>query len=778
MRIENAGSRPKPRTDVQRKGGSPESHRSPTTDEVDGTSQPLRDSQSPRIFTSHPNDNRQLSKPNFIEESAQGSSRSREGNEECNLAHGGLVPTGERSLDGNDVAQPDRRVDQQYTHTQSDGGSIGREGPDGSSEESIAELSSSPEADGSDDGVPIDEPRGTGCGEAIRITQTDDLPGHCTSDGEPDANVEIVGHADGQNGDERTDIQIPVAHSQSIPDVPETDMLKDSEQQDALIDTDVSKDAPKHGLDAPEYSQINEPPDCPAASSAPEEQQKGGDGAAIGGEDAILQSIFSEPGALRHSDLPRSKGLTGTETLRESDVRSDSQGKGNSTSDRESAPSRSGRKHPTVYRDRRGLQRTLSHTPRASEPGESPPAKARLRLMLDLARRSARMSVCLSRPEGFPERIHPLLGGEDPVEAFDMSRYDDIDVSWTADLLDGELRIQSREGQQWLRSARSVHIFAESPAEAGLVSVGAARPGIPHVVVCKVADEESLRRASAATGSSHLTSHERWHGIPDGWAVFSEYNPIHSATPPLPAHLRTLDPGTEVAISLSGRLPIQDRVYAEVGPPRVVVAPLPDVVSVTIDGVPARQASDGTWEAEGWDRPGQHLIDVVPGPSLSYQIMADPAANPGWQFWDAHPERFGSESSEPWSRAMICGTAVRGRNDETIIAAASLPILVAIGHSRDAMPLTPRLDVPASVAVMAEAPSFLVAATGIRRTQGRVVWLGSTAKPGSRSIPDRHWAETVRSLAARRLRLDGADPKGEHVWRTAKQQARRIWKKR
>ena len=260
--------------------------------------------------------------------------------------------------------------------------------------------------------------------------------------------------------------------------------------------------------------------------------------------------------------------------------------------------------------------------------------------------------------------------------------------------------------------------------------------------------------------------------------MLSGYCPLHAAGEALPTQFSPLDPGTEVEISLAGGLAIRATVYAEGSPPRIGVDRLPDGASVMIGGISAKQAADGTWQADGWDSPGHHLIDVVPGPSLTYQIVADPVMNGERQFWDAHPARFGADSHKPWSRAAICGAAVRGTEGEKVIAAASLPVLIALGERRQAVPLIPRGDAPASVAMISEEPCFLIAATGLRRKQGRIVWLGSRAKRGSRSSPDQHWVKTVRSVAARRLRLEGADTDGERVWRNVKQRSRRIWRKR
>ncbi|MBZ0090068.1 MAG: hypothetical protein K8H90_06800, partial [Thermoanaerobaculia bacterium] len=281
----------------------------------------------------------------------------------------------------------------------------------------------------------------------------------------------------------------------------------------------------------------------------------------------------------------------------------------------------------------------------------------------------------LTRPDGFPARVTVIEAGRDSVEAYDEQRYDDLDLPWTTELLEGELRLTDADGFQWIRSARRVHIFAQDPSEPELISASAARAGIAHTLICRPGDADAVRRAAAATGSPELQTLEHWQGIPGGWLVLSGYTPAHAAAPPLPTGLRTLDPGEGLEISFDGGLAVRGRVYAAGHPPRIIITPAPGAASVTIGGMPAELSSDGAWTARGWDRPGQHIVDVVPGPSASYEIAGDPWLSGGWDFWDAQPERFGNGSGEPWARARICGALIRGPADETVLAAETQPTL-------------------------------------------------------------------------------------------------------
>lgn len=438
-------------------------------------------------------------------------------------------------------------------------------------------------------------------------------------------------------------------------------------------------------------------------------------------------------------------------------------------------------KPPAIHRDRRGKRRTLPAVaaPSDAAPVTPPPAarlaaEAKLRLSLHPIRRTARISVVLTRPDGFPERVTLQAGVEHVVNAYDTQRYDDLDLPWTGELLDGELRLASTDGFRWLRSARRVHIFAADPNEPDLISVGAARPGVAHALVCHSNDAADIRSAAVSAGSPELLAHEHWQGIPDGWTVLSRYIPTHAAENSLPPDLRPLDPGAGLDILFEGGLAVRPRVYAAGHPPRVAISPAPAGASVTIGGEPATLSADGAWEAPGWDLPGQHMVDVVPGPSASYEIAADPWNMAGWDFWDAYPDRFANQTLGPWARAQICGAQIRGPVGETVFAAETQPTLIALGLRSGAASLQRRGDVSVSIGFMAEAPAFLLAATGQRRTQGRVVWLGLTPALQASRRPDPDWVAVVRTAASRRLSLDRSDALGEDAWRKAKERARRL----
>lgn len=431
----------------------------------------------------------------------------------------------------------------------------------------------------------------------------------------------------------------------------------------------------------------------------------------------------------------------------------------------------------TVYRDRRGSRRARPSPARSRNNGRQSnvvPAEISLRLSLHPIQRTVRLSVVLARPEGFPDCVTLTLDGQ-RVQAYDDRRYDDIDVPVGMRLLDDELRFDSAERFQFLRSARRIQIFATTPIDPDQVSVSAARARTEHAILCHATDVDEVRRIARLTDSPPLVSHDGWPGVPAGCAVLSAYSPERAITEAIEPSLRTLDPGVSISIGLSGGLPIRPRTFAQGYPPQISIDDLPDGTSVTIGGETAQQAESGGWIAPGWDAPERHIIDIVPGPSLTYEIAPDPMSADGWPWWNAYSDRF-EPSVAPWARAEICGAHVTGPSGKVIITSDTQSTVVALGAHSTAVALRHRPDMPVSVGAVPPGAAFLLSASGARRHQGRIIWIGGGA-PIRYDTPadvDLHWANLVRGAASRRLPLLGADEAGERAWRAAVARARRL----
>ncbi|WP_151611734.1 hypothetical protein [Sinorhizobium alkalisoli] len=439
---------------------------------------------------------------------------------------------------------------------------------------------------------------------------------------------------------------------------------------------------------------------------------------------------------------------------------------------------------PAQHRDRRGQRRVPQvQSGAASQVGLAAvaealrtPAEAKLRLILHPVRRTVGLSAVMARPAGYPDRITLLFGAGTELGAYSEDRYDDVDLEWTPDLLSGEVRLGCKEGYQWLRSSRRVHIFREQADEPGLISVSFAALASSNAIVCRQEDADAVRSAAAACGSAELVTHDRWTGVPEGWVVLSSYRPTHAASSMLDTGLTGLDPGIGGVIRLSGGLQIRAGSFAQGSPPKIEIEPFPAGARVTIDGIPAEADDEGCWRAAGWDEPGDHLVDVIPGPSLTYRIVGDPWAEGGWELWNAHADRFPTSHDAPWARAQICGASVAGPSGEHVVAAEAMSSVIALGLRRGMAMLRPRPDAPVAVGLLREPPAFLISSSGPRRTQGRVDWLVPPAGKEFSQLIDQSWVAAVRSAASRRLPLSTDSPAAQEAWRRARARARRYRK--
>ncbi len=444
------------------------------------------------------------------------------------------------------------------------------------------------------------------------------------------------------------------------------------------------------------------------------------------------------------------------------------------------APTRKQARH----RDRRGSRRAVPARPQEPKQPDrtsvsvSRQAEAKLRLTVDSNRKSIRISIVLVRPEGFPDRIEPKAAGAEPVCAFDGDRYDDIDIDWTQGFLNDELRLADVEQQlEWLRSARPFHLFRPVTGEPDLLTVPAAVLGVEHTIICRESDIEEVYAAAAAAGSPLPDTLHGWMGIPAGWAVLTGYTPTHSFQSQAGPSLRPLDPGTQIEIRLVGGLPIRSNIYAEGHAPRILIEPLPSGCEVRIGGRRATRRSDGSWTVPGSGAPGSHLVDVIPGPSLTYSVLPDPGAAEGWKLWDAHPERASSTGGAAWASPAICGAQVFADPGSTVIACEAKWSGLALGARASTQPLTRRDDAPAAVAILQFKPVFLILSAGLRRHQGKIAWMGrdpSDGRPRMRRVPDLTWVSAVRAAAARRLAVCPNTSEARSAWRSAAAAARRV----
>jgi hypothetical protein len=427
-----------------------------------------------------------------------------------------------------------------------------------------------------------------------------------------------------------------------------------------------------------------------------------------------------------------------------------------------------------VFRDRRGARRAAVNSAgserRREKAGRVRQAEAKFRLAIDPIRRHIHLSVILLRPEGFPEEIAVAVSGS-PIPAFDLARYDDIEVEWTSEVLNGEFRVRDEtQGLEWLRSARPFQIFAGAAGERDLVTVSAAALGSENTILCREKDAGAIEAVAAETGSPPLRRITGFHSIPAGWAVMGGYVPVRAMASPA-EWLKPLDPGAEIRISFSGGFKIRGATYAQGEPPRILIQGMPSNCEVGIDRIPAERLEDGSWLAPGWDTPGKHFLDVVPGPSQSYEIVSDPACGAGWDSWSAQEDLVPQVAGA----AAICGAMVVSPHGRTVLATEPASSVVALGSQHQVQALALRHDAPAAISVLPFEPLFVIISSGGRRANGKILVLNFPAIASEQKPPkfDQRWASTIRTLAARRIPIRPETPAAKAAWRLATRAARR-----
>ena len=430
-----------------------------------------------------------------------------------------------------------------------------------------------------------------------------------------------------------------------------------------------------------------------------------------------------------------------------------------------------------IFRDRRGARRAAVVSPgverRREKTGRLRQAEAKFRLAIDPIQRQIHLTAILLRPEGFPEEIAVAESGS-PTPAFDLTRYDDIEVDWTSEVLNGEFRLRDgTQGLEWLRSARRFQIFAATAGEPELVTVSAAALRSENTIVCREEDVGTIEAVATEAGSPALRRIAGFHGVPAGWAVLGGYVPVRAMATP-PEWLKPLDPGAQIQISFSDGFKIRGATYAQGEPPRILIEGMPSNCEVLLDRIPAEKLEDGSWSAPGWDTPGKHLVDIDPGPSQSYEIVSDPAYGAGWDSWSAHeylvPQVAGA--------AAICGAIVISPHGHTVLATEPASSVVALGSQHQVQALALRHDAPAAISVLPFEPLFVIISSGGRRANGKILVLNFPAATSEQKPQkfDQRWASTIRHLAARRIPIRPETPAANAAWQSATREARR-WRR-
>ncbi|MGH8475780.1 MAG: hypothetical protein ACRER2_08445 [Methylococcales bacterium] len=206
---------------------------------------------------------------------------------------------------------------------------------------------------------------------------------------------------------------------------------------------------------------------------------------------------------------------------------------------------------------------------------------------------------------------------------------------------------------RWVLSGRELYVLAPGNELSGFVSTARLWLNAQHVVLATKRLREDVISALAESGCNKYEVIEDEHsGMPEGWVLFRNVEPTRSVlmrdTRDI---LNSLCPALQIEPNYVGGVRLERKTWLAGYPPRIrFMGDFTNNFYVNIDSHPAHRASDGAFEAPGWDSEGKHRLcfgDRVETYSLN-------TMNEAWQPWDAHA--FGTE-------ATICGAAICLKQD-------------------------------------------------------------------------------------------------------------------
>lgn len=369
----------------------------------------------------------------------------------------------------------------------------------------------------------------------------------------------------------------------------------------------------------------------------------------------------------------------------------------------------------------------------------------------------------------FGALLHRTSGTQEAVEIrsdqglamlwpMDERLFEVLELELPAPVLEHGFYAEAVDGSaSWMRSARSLHVFAPREGVSGFCTVPRLKCGVENVVICSAAVEPGILDALAQIG---ITSPEAISApLPDGWRGYRGLYPRRLEAG-FDGALEALNPAADVTIDLSGGVRTGAHTWLASAPPAITVAGGYEG-PVLIDETDAELTELG-WRREGWDAPGQHRVEHG-GVSRSYRLEAPPESWPAW------PASAGVHG------ATVCGALVSC--DGATVAPPPLeePCWLIGARPGQCTYADPSVD------FLAAAPFDIVwAIPASNRRRSPPILLGTLAPPsraGARPAPEElRWCSTI--LEASRLHPRHADPATARLWRDYAKTARSGWKRR
>jgi hypothetical protein len=367
--------------------------------------------------------------------------------------------------------------------------------------------------------------------------------------------------------------------------------------------------------------------------------------------------------------------------------------------------------------------------------------------------------------------------------------YEPMSVSDTANELSEGVVWQAREAGQrwrWELCRREIYVLAAGD-EFGLRGFVTRRKdqrlwlNTRHVILAKgsMREQVSAALAEAGCGPPELCD-STTPGIPSGWVLFRAVTPTRAVRMRDEGDiLNVLCPAHEIDPQFVGGIRLERNVFLAGFPPRIrFTGELEKGFQVLIDHQAAQLASDGAFEAPGWDAEGEHLLwfgDRTE--TYSLRTMKEE-----WESWHAHD--FGTG-------ATICGASIHrvdGARWRQVRIPGTNPLLVG-SRPGEIFCCQPRHEIRSDtiLALVPFAPVWALPFDPVHadKRSARLVPLDSLEPVSALGRCNRNrrmnaavrwWVSAVNDATRKRLALSAESVEAKALWQRYRAAARHLWK--
>ncbi len=334
---------------------------------------------------------------------------------------------------------------------------------------------------------------------------------------------------------------------------------------------------------------------------------------------------------------------------------------------------------PPTYRPTAPPAPTLPSGQRRSSgsPTQTSYADLRLRVQLVFGRGGVVKNLALApdRRDGMPSEIQ-VTGTQGELQLTELRDdcYEPVTLSDAGKALLQGIEWRGRGDARrwrWVLGGRELYVLAPGDEFGlhGFVSTARLWLNARHVVLAtKRLREEVMAALSQAGCTTSEVSDETVSGVPVGWLVFRDVMP-QRAVPMRDERdiLNALCPAHEIQPHFVGGVRLERNTWLAGYPPHIrFTGEFAIGVEVKIDGQLARQVSDGSFEAPGWDSEGDHRL-WFGDQAETYSLCK---MEEGWSYWHAHD--FGTG-------VAICGASTSQRDNAErvqVLVPVTNPLLI------------------------------------------------------------------------------------------------------